>query len=152
MSTLTVTNDAETRSRLSGAAVRGFLGLAAAWSLKTDEQTDLLGASVSRSTLRNWADDSSHVVLSADQLMRVSFLLGIFEGLARIWRHVPLEADAWVRRPNADEPFGGRSPLEYMRSGGIPALANVRAYVDSATGGPPSRSGSALTAAVSTRA
>ena len=36
------------------------------------------------------------VVLSGDQLMRVSLLLGIYEGLERLWRRTPAEADAWV--------------------------------------------------------
>src|SRR5690349_19124091 len=139
MQTITAVNDAGTRERLSGPAVRGFLQLADVWGLSTDERIDLLGASLSRSTLHNWANAKNAVTLSADQLMRVSLLLGIYEGLQRIWRRAPAEADAWVRRPRREAPFGGESPLEFMRQRGIPALLQARAYVDGINGGPPSR-------------
>jgi hypothetical protein len=139
VATYAVVNDAETRERLSGPAFHGYTRLADRWGLSTEERIDLLGASVSRNTLANWSGGSTRVVLSGDQLMRVSLLLGIYEGLERIWRHFPPEADAWVRRPRTDGPFHGATPVQFMRDGGIPALAATRAYVDGITGGPPSR-------------
>ncbi len=138
MQTIAVINDAGTRDRLSGPAIRGFLRLAEVWKLRVEEQIDLLGASVGRGTLHNWSRGKESV-LSADQLMRVSYLLAIYEGLERIWRQAPHEADAWVRRPRPEVPFQGMSPLEFMRERGIMALAATRAYVDGMTGGPPSR-------------
>jgi hypothetical protein len=138
MQTVAAVNDSTARERLSGPAVQGFLKLAELWKLSGEEQTDLLGASVSTGTLRNWRNGNLPSALSADQLMRVSFLLGIYEGLQRIWRRSPLEGDAWIRRPRADSPFRGMAPLDFMRQG-IPALAAARAYVDGITGGPPSR-------------
>lgn len=138
MHTISALNDVETRERLSPAAIRGFLKLAEAWSLSDKEQTDLLAASVSRGTLHNWGTGRLSV-LNADQLMRVSFLLAIFEGLQRIWRRAPVEADAWIRRSRTHPPFNGMSPLQFMRDRGIPGLAEARAYVDGTTGGPPSR-------------
>ena len=138
MQTIAVINDPATRDRLSGPAIRGFLRLAEVWKLRVEEQIDLLGASVSRGTLHNWARGKGSV-LSADQLMRVSYLLAIYEGLERIWRLAPAEADAWIRRPRNDEPFDGLPPLAFMREHGILGLAAARAYVDGMTGGPPSR-------------
>jgi hypothetical protein len=134
-----VVNDTSTRERLSKHAIQGYLKIAAIWGLRSDEQIDMLGASLTRNTLANWATGATKAVLSADQLMRVSLLVGIYEGLQRIWRQAPQEADAWPRRPRADGPFRGASPLEFMRQGGIPALVETRAYVDGITGGPPSR-------------
>src|SRR5665213_3746682 len=99
MSAMTVGNDLDTRERLTGNAFRGYVKLAELWGLQTDEQIDLLGASLSRGTLANWAAGTRRFVLSGDQLMRVSLLLGIYEGLQRIWRHASAEADAWIRRP-----------------------------------------------------
>ncbi len=139
MQTIGVVNDGTTRARLSGPAVKGFLRLAHVWRLRTDEQIDLLGASVSRGTLRNWETGGTSPTLDADQLMRISYLLGIYEGLQRIWRRAPEQADAWIRRSRSEGPFGGRSPLDYMREGGILALDATRAYIDFVTGGPPSR-------------
>jgi hypothetical protein len=71
--------------------------------------------------------------------MRTSLLLAIYEGLQRIFRRAPVEGDRWMRAPRAESPFGGRSPLDVILTGGIPALQAVRQYVDAATGGPPSR-------------
>jgi hypothetical protein len=139
MATYAVVNDAETRERLSRRAFQGFLRLADLWSLSTEERIDLLGASISRGTLNNWAKGETRPILSADALMRVSLLLGIYEGLQRIWRRSPRDADAWVRRPRVDGPFRGAQPLDFVRNGGIPALIAARTYVDGINGGPPSR-------------
>lgn len=132
-------NDAETRARLSESAFRGYARLMDFWDVSTDERIDLLGASVTRGTLANWAGGKRRFVLSGDQLMRISFLLGIYEGLERIWRHAPVQSKSWIRRPRPDGPFRGATPLDFMRAGGIPALVSARAYVDGITGGPPSR-------------
>jgi hypothetical protein len=139
MLTVSVVNDPATRERLSATAIRGFLRLAEVWRLRADEQIDLLGGSVSRSTLHNWTRGAATTTLNADQLARVSYLLAIYEGLQRIWRRAPQEADAWIRRPRVEEPFRGQTPLALMREGGIIGLASARAYVDGMTGGPPSR-------------
>ena len=138
MQTIAVINDPSTRDRLSEPAIRGFLRLAEVWKLRAEEQIDLLGASVSRGTLHNWARGKGSL-LSADQLKRVSYLLAIYEGLERIWRRAPIEADAWIRRPRGEAPFDGMTPLAFMREHGIHGLAAARAYVDGMTGGPPSR-------------
>jgi hypothetical protein len=137
METIAAINDAETRARYAGPAVRAFLNLAKAWKLSQSDQIDLLGASVTRQTLGNWAVRPP-ATLSADELMRISYLLGVFEGIQRIWRHAPDEADQWIHRSRREPPFYGVSPLEFMRRG-IPALEKTRAYVDGVTGGPPSR-------------
>ena len=133
--------DLDFRERISAKAFRGFVKLAELWRLPTDEQIDLLGASLSQGTLTDWVSGATRFVLTEDQLMRVSLLLGIYEGLERIWRHASAEADAWIRRPRGDGPFGGTTPLDFMRMGGIPAFVATRAYVDGISGGPPSRTG-----------
>jgi len=137
--TLTATaNDAETRSKLSRPAIRAFFRLADEWQMSVEEQLELLGASIGRSTLFDWKK-GSHGVLNTDQITRVSYLLGCYEALQRIWRRAPDEATAWMRRENAGHPFLGEAPLAYMRKGGIPAMASTRALLDTETGGPPSR-------------
>lgn len=139
MQTVGAVNDSQTRERLSPPAIRAFVKLADVWKLRTDEQIDLLGASVSRSTLHNWVSEKHATTLNADQLMRISFLVGIYEGLQRVWRTAPAEGDRWLRRPRPEAPFHGLAPLQFMRERGIMGLAATRAYVDGITGGPPSR-------------
>ncbi|HET8712466.1 MAG TPA: antitoxin Xre/MbcA/ParS toxin-binding domain-containing protein [Gemmatimonadales bacterium] len=137
--TLTAINDPALRKRFSGSAVRAFLDLARVWKLSVAEQLELLGSSMTRQTLTKWGARSK-ASLSADELMRISFLLAIYEGLQRIWRNAPEEADKWIRRPRKEAPFEGATPLDYMRRG-IPALERTRVYVDTIAGGPPSREG-----------
>jgi len=137
--TYTVVNDLATRERLTGAAIRGFLRIAVLWGLSRQERVALLGAGRSRTTLQNWERRAAGAVLSADELMRVSLLVAIYEGLQRVWRRAPATADAWVRRPRHEWPFHGHSPLAFMLDGGIPALIETRQYVDGITEGPPSR-------------
>jgi hypothetical protein len=131
--------DPATRARLSGPALRGFRALAERWGLPLDQQLALLG-SPARSTYFAWkrASPTRAPVLSADTLTRVSLLLGIFAALERWLGNAPHEADAWIGRANDDHPFYGRSPLALMLDGGIPAMTQVRGYLDTLAGGPPS--------------
>ena len=44
-------------------------------------------------------------------------------------------ADAWIALPNTNPMFGGDSPLNYFKKGGIPALLRVRQLLDARRGG-----------------
>jgi hypothetical protein len=66
-------------------------------------------------------------------MFRVSYLLGIFKALNIL--HGQELADQWVRLPNSNILFGGKSALEYMIAGGLPALQNVRRLLDGRRGG-----------------
>ena len=138
--TLSTINNHETRERLTAPAVRAFVRLAKTWELTEAQQLTLLGASLSRVTLNGWKSEGAKTALSIDQMMRISFLFGIYEGLQRFFRRAPAEADRWVRRPRQEAPFNGATPLQVMLDQGIPGLEAVRRYVDAAAGGPPSRS------------
>lgn len=132
--------NAEARERYTAPAVRGFLGIVGDWGLSEAQQLVLLGASISRPTLQVWKSEGPKTTLNIDQITRISLLLGIHEGLQRFFRRAPLEAERWLRRPRAERPFDGRSPLDVMLERGIRGLEDVREYIDSAAGGPPSRS------------
>lgn len=137
--TLATINDPATRNRLTASSARAFFRLAHVWELSEAQQLTLLGASISRATLNVWRNEGPKSPLTIDQLTRISYLLGIYEGLQRFFRRAPAEAERWVRRARPDDPFGGAAPLDVMLQQGIPGLAAVRQYVDGATGGPPSR-------------
>jgi hypothetical protein len=60
-------------------------------------------------------------------------VVGIYKALHIL---LPEEyADAWMRRPNDNILFGGRTPLAYVIHGGFPALERVRSLLDAARGG-----------------
>jgi uncharacterized protein (DUF2384 family) len=105
-------------------AVKAFGRIADAWKLTREERRTLLA--ISDRTADRWRDPGK-ANPSRDQLERISYLLGIYAGLAAIFENAPL-ATEWVRRPNVD--FGGTTPLARMLGGNVGDLADVRRYVD----------------------
>lgn len=122
--------DEKDRARLSEVAVKAFLNLARAWDLSNAEAAALIG--VSPSSLDRMKR-GARPVLSQDQMTRVSALVGIFKGLHLLFADET--ADQWVRRPNSGALFERRTPVEAMIEGGIPAMLDVRRYVDAVRGG-----------------
>jgi hypothetical protein len=120
------------RARLSPAAIDGMIRLADLWRLSSAEAASLLG-DVSERTWFRLKKGERAVALSQDTLTRVSALVGIFKGL-RLLFSLPL-ADEWVQLPNKGALFGGRTPLQLMMEGGIPAMLQVRRHVDALRGG-----------------
>jgi hypothetical protein len=118
-------------SRMAAAGLRTFFRIAALWGLTVEEQLTLLG-SPSRSTYFKWKKEGADS-LAPDTLERLSYILGIWKALQVL---LPDEtaADAWVRKPNAALPFGGRSALERMLSGHVADLYEVRRYLDAERG------------------
>ena len=120
------------RKALSGPALRAFFRIAEDWKLSLDEQMTLLGVAA-KSTFYNWRKDPS-VALPRDTMERLSYVLGIYKAL-QILLPKAEAADAWVRRPNAAAPFGGKPALERMLSGNVADLYVVRQYLDAQRGG-----------------
>jgi len=120
----------ENRTRLSPAAIKGLLRIATHWKLRDDDTRSLLGGMSSGSfyTLKNRAK-----TLDEDQLTRISLLIGIYKALNILYGQKL--ADAWITQPNTNPMFGGDSPLNYVRKGGIPAFLRVRQLLDARRGG-----------------
>ena len=121
----------ENRARLSPAAVKGLVRIADHWSLRDDDTRVLLGGMSNGSfySLKSRAGKT----LDEDQLTRVSLLVGIFKALNILYS--PKLADAWMTLPNTNAMFGGDTPLNYVKKGGIPALLRVRQLLDARRGG-----------------
>ncbi len=106
----------------AGAGLRTFARIVGKWSLPASDAMALLGVD-SRSTyyeLLKRARVSKEVKgLSRDQLDRLSYLLGIYAAMRVLFPHSEQSRNEWVSRANTAPLFGGRSPLEIMRSGMI---------------------------------
>lgn len=106
----------------AGAGLRTFARITERWKLPSADAMALLGVD-SRSTyydLMKRARESREVKgLSRDQLDRLSYLLGIYEAIRMLFPHSEESRDEWVSRANTAPLFGGRSPVEMMRSGMI---------------------------------
>lgn len=130
--------DAETRERLAGPAIRAFFRITDLWGLTDAERLVLLGESVGRSTLQGWKKNPPRT-LSVDQIERCSYVVAIYEGLMRVFRRAPELATYWLKTPRAEPPFHGKSALHVILGGRSEHLAIVRRFIDHANGGPPSR-------------
>jgi len=113
------------------AGLRAFARIAELWHLSVAEQLTLLGIQ-SRSTYFKWRKDA-HARVPRDTLERLSYLLGIYKSLQLLLPDIEA-ADQWIRRPNAEPLFGGRSALDRMLSGNVADLYQVRQYLDAQRG------------------
>jgi Protein of unknown function (DUF2384) len=120
-------------AKLAAPAIRAFTGIVERWKLSLDEQLTLLG-NPPRSTFFKWKKDPEAANFGRDTLERISYILGIFKAL-QILLPEPERADAWIKKPNAATPFGGRSALDRMLSGNVSDLYVVRQYLDAMRGG-----------------
>ncbi|MDB5670346.1 MAG: hypothetical protein JWO25_1305 [Alphaproteobacteria bacterium] len=119
------------REALAGPALRTFFAIAGAWRLSEQQQMRLLGLD-SRSTLHAWKSGKVRS-LSRDAVERISYVLGIYKALQLLLPEAGV-ADAWVKRPNAAPPFGGRAAIDRMASGNVADLFVVRQYLDAQRG------------------
>jgi hypothetical protein len=121
----------ENRTRLTPAAIKGLIRIAKHWKLRDEDTRALLGGMSSGSfyALKNRAAKT----LDEDQLTRISLLIGIYKALHILYSQKL--ADAWMALPNTNPMFGGDSPLEYLKKGGIPASVRVRQLLDARRGG-----------------
>ncbi|MBA3880479.1 DUF2384 domain-containing protein [Sphingomonas sp.] len=124
--------DAETRDRLTPAAVDGVVKLAEIWRLTSAETCALLGDVSERTWFRMKKGDWTGT-LSQDVLTRVSAIVGLFKGLRLLFSE-PL-CDEWIRLPNKGPLYRGRRPLDVMIEGGIPMMIEVRRHIDALRGG-----------------
>jgi hypothetical protein len=124
--------DPEVRKQMSGPAMRTFLNIAKKWNLTIYEQSGLLGWPAA-STYHKYKSGSIGT-LTFDSLIRISLVLGIYKDLHVLYPDPGL-ADRWIRLPNANPLFGGRTALEFVIDNGLDGLLKVRRLLDARRGG-----------------
>lgn len=88
--------DAQTRKKLSPAAVKGFFRIVERWGIRDEDARHLLGGISSGSFYA--LKKAGTRTLDQDTLTRVSLLIGIFKALNILYSQ--RLADAWMTRPN----------------------------------------------------
>lgn len=123
--------DPAVRRRLSAPALRGFFNISRAWQLGVTEERALLGWPPSSTFHKYKSGDAG--VLSFDTLTRISLVLGIYKALHILYSE-PAFADAWMRLPNTNALFGGRSPMAFVADAGLDGLFQLRRLLDGRRG------------------
>jgi len=118
-------SDPVTRERLSPPALKTFFSILDKWEIDGSTGAHLLGG-MSRASIFNLKRSSR--TLSQDELMRVSYIIGIYRALHMLFSKAL--ANQWMKRPNDNPIFLGHTPLEYVLQEGIPGLQNVRNLLD----------------------
>ncbi|MBK6973003.1 MAG: DUF2384 domain-containing protein [Sterolibacteriaceae bacterium] len=122
----------EERERLSPSALGAFFKIIDRWGVRDEDARGLLGG-VTNGPYYAMKKNPEGRLLDSDRLLRISYLIGIFKALNVL--HGKKLADEWVRLPNTNRVFGGRTPLVYMMSGGTPAMQTVRRLLDARRSG-----------------
>ena len=123
--------DKAQRERLSPSALKAFFNIVERWSIRDEDARVLLGG-LSNGPYYSWRKDPERT-LDTDMLTRISYLIGIFKALNVLYGEKL--ADEWVRLPNQNPIFAGRTPLAYMMAGGVTSLQTVRRLLDARRGG-----------------
>lgn len=130
-------SDSRLRAQVSAPGLRATFRVFERWNVESAVAQALLG-DPPRSTYFAWKRGAGPA-LTADGLTRVSYILGIYEALQRLYSLSRDAADQWVSQANSASLFAGKRPLDFMAAGGLPGMHAVRSYLEMATGGPPTR-------------
>ncbi len=106
--------------------VKAVVRAADAWGLTNTESAALFD--VPTATWSRMKAGNYRGILDQDKLTRASLIIGLFNGLASLFNG-PL-ARGWPKAPNAGPGFDGKTPIEVMSAGGIPAMMRVRQHID----------------------
>jgi uncharacterized protein (DUF2384 family) len=117
----------ETPTVSRSVALKALGRLAERWKLKRRDVARLLARP--ERTVRNWFEHDRGDPLGREVLERISHLVGIYDGLHRLFGDSTY-ADRWVHEKNAA--FGDRAPLELLESESFTALVELRRYIERA--------------------
>ncbi|MEM1385938.1 MAG: antitoxin Xre-like helix-turn-helix domain-containing protein [Pseudomonadota bacterium] len=102
-----------------------------AWGLDNGEAAALFD--VSAPTWGRMKGGTFKGNLDRDKVTRASLIIGLYKGL-RLLFNGPLTY-GWPKQPNRGVGFNGRTPVDVMIAGGIPAMVEVRRHIDALRGG-----------------
>lgn len=123
----------EERQRLTVAGLKAFFKIVEHWSVVDEDARQLLDGISNGKYYQLKANPRAAKTLDRDRLTRISYLIGIFKSLNILYSQ--RLADQWMQLPNTNPIFAGRTPLDYILSGAIPAMDTVRRLLDARRGG-----------------
>ena len=118
------------KAKQTKAGLYAFFNIMDEWGLDISQCKILLGNM--KNTRFHDIKKSKEGKLSDDELDRISYILGIYKALKILFSD--RNAKLWLHNKNKDPLFSGKSPLDYMLSGKLVAISDVRRYLDAARG------------------
>ncbi len=113
------------------AVIKAVVRIAESWQLSNAEAAALFD--VPSATWGRMKAGTFKGLLDQDKVTRASLMIGLFKGL-RLLFNGPLTY-GWPKTTNSGPGFAGKTPLEVMIDGGIPAMMAVRRHIDGLRGG-----------------
>lgn len=113
------------------AVVKAIVRTADAWNLTNAEAAALFD--VPTATWSRMKTGAYKGNLDQDKVTRASLMVGLFKGLRLLFNGTLTYG--WPKTSNSGPDFNGRSPVEIMIDGGIPAMMRVRQHIDALRGG-----------------
>ena len=121
----------EERRLFTPVAAKAAVRIAAFWTVRDPEGAALLD--VSDSVWDRMKAGRSVGVLTQEQLLRASALIGIYKGLHDLV--AGSAADLWPRLVNRGPFLGHKSPIVAILEAGFPRMLETRKYIDAVRGG-----------------
>jgi hypothetical protein len=128
------------REEMAEAGISGFFAIASEWGLSNEEAQILLGnPSRTRFYELRQSNPATFRSLSDDELDRLAYITGIYSALNILY--TPDSHSEWLRNESRMpvealyRPWGTGSPLGYMLTGKLKALADIYEYVNAERGG-----------------
>ena len=110
------------------AGLKAFFRITESWGLNGEQRRLLLG-NPDTTLYNDWEEENViEQSVSFDLLDRLSYILGIYKALKTM--HSEENQRLFLVNSTKVAPFNNISPLEYMLSGQLVALADVRRYLD----------------------
>jgi hypothetical protein len=125
-------SDEKVRGEYTPDGFRIFLNKMDEWKVKDADARELL-RSIGNGLFYELKKNAEGKVLDSERLQRISYAVGIYKALHILYDKET--ADSFVHLPNSNRLFGGRTPLEYMKKGGLLAMQSVRRLLDARRGG-----------------
>jgi hypothetical protein len=110
------------------AGLKAFFRITDSWSLTREQRRTLLG-NPGKTLYSEWKNGKVTArAVSTDLLDRLSYILGIYKSLKIM--HSRENQLKFLQHPTQVAPFLNKSVLDYMLSGHLVALSDVRRYLD----------------------
>ncbi|GAA5135444.1 MbcA/ParS/Xre antitoxin family protein [Thalassotalea piscium] len=117
---------------INAAGLKAVLNIFKKWECSNEQIQKIL--SVSRAALHNYKHNPEKAKLTADQLERISYILNIHATLRTVFSN-PENQYGFMKMPNNNPYFNGKTPLALIATGKFGILYEVFKRIDTMRGG-----------------